>query len=51
MKTTTTYAVITCDTFRTIKTGFKTWEGAYEWMLAHDWGQYELEGGLYVIRH
>ena len=47
---TTTYAVIVMDTWTVIKDGFKTWEGAYNWMLAHDQGQYELDGGLYVIK-
>jgi len=49
MKTTTTkYQVVTADSWRVIKKGFKTWEGAYKWALANDWGQFENEGGLVV---
>jgi hypothetical protein len=44
----TKYAVMTADSWRMIARGFKTWEGAYSWMLNHDWGQYEEEGGLTV---
>lgn len=46
MATKTLYMVIVNDTWRILRRGFKTWEGAYEWALSHDWGQYENEGGL-----
>lgn len=50
MKSTTTkYQVVTAESWRVIANGFHTWEGAYNWALDHDWGQYEEEGGL-VIR-
>jgi hypothetical protein len=28
--------------------GFSSWEAAYQWMLSHDYGQWEDEGGAVV---
>lgn len=47
-KTTTKYQIVTFDSWRVIRRGFKTWNEAYETMLMIDWGQYENEGGLTV---
>ena len=45
----TKYAVITAYSYRTIAEGFKTATGAWNWAMAHDWGQYEEDGGLRVV--
>lgn len=51
MTKTIRYQVVTADSWRVIARGFKTWEGAYNWALAHDWGQYENDGGLVVRQY
>lgn len=43
------YMVITVDSWQVIARGFKTFEGACGWMNAHDYGQYENDGGLIVV--
>lgn len=43
----TTYVVRTMDTYRVLKT-CKTYGKALEWALDHDYGQWELEGGLVI---
>lgn len=46
-KTITVYIVRTADTCRNLKT-CKTYDGAMGWALDHDYGQWELEGGLVI---
>lgn len=44
----TRYQIVTRDSWRVIRRGFKNWGSAYDVMLQIDWGQYEEEGGLTV---
>lgn len=43
------YMVVTADSYKVIAKGFHTEAGANGWADAHDWGQWEEEGGLMVI--
>ena len=45
------YKVVTADSWETVASNFKTEAGAWGWVDAHDYGQYELEGGLMVIQY
>ena len=47
----TKYEIITRYSYRVIATGFKTREGAQGWADAHDWGQWEEEGGVRVVAY
>lgn len=44
----TRYQIVTRDSWRVIRRGFKNWGSAYDVILQIDWGQYEEEGGLTV---
>lgn len=46
----TTWKVITGNFARTIATGFPSYEAAYNWCLMNDWGQYEQDDGLMIVR-
>ena len=50
-KTTTKYEIVTADSWRTIASGFKSWNAAYEHALMIDYGQFENEGGLRIIAY
>lgn len=45
------YQVVTTDSFQIIADGFYTEEGAWGWASAHDYGQFENDGGLRVIEY
>lgn len=42
------FEVVTVDSWRTIARGFNSHNGAASWAEAHDYGQYEEEGGWIV---
>lgn len=42
------FEVVTADSWRTIARGFNSQNGAESWADAHDYGQYENEGGWIV---
>ena len=45
------YEVVTCDSWITIASGFESEGDAWAWVYDHDYGQFELEGGVMVIQY
>lgn len=44
------YQVVT-GTYRIVASGFYTYEEACSWVNAHDYGQFENDGGLMIISY
>lgn len=49
--TSTRYQVVTADTWHVVADGFYTYDGACGWADAHDYGQWEDDGGLMVMAY
>lgn len=47
----TRYQIVTIDSYRVIARGFRTAIGANNWLNAHDYGQFENEGGLVIVSY
>ena len=43
------YMVMVADTWQVLARGFYSFAKAVNWADAHDWGQYELDGGLIIM--
>lgn len=43
------YMVVTLNSYKVIARGFHSAYGALQWADAHDWGQWEEDGGLLVV--
>lgn len=48
MKNVVRYLVRVADTYTILHRGFVSEERAWNWVMRHDYGQYELDGGLVV---
>lgn len=51
MKKITKFQIVTGDCTSIIAKGFSSYMAARDWILAHDYGQYEENGGWYIYSY